>query len=1567
MAAKVKHVKLKRSETCGFGFSILGGAGSELPPIVYDIIEGSPAANCSQLAPGDIIWEVNGQEVVSFTTKEVLNCLRLSSSEVTLKLKTDAAVQEPTTYREFRHIKAKKSASRTPPEQSSTPPSLPSPTLSDASDRTSISHGSNHTASENGFHLRDPTAAENERNASRKPKSEAYLMTGDLILNLSRTSHDASWLPTQKTVDDLRKSGSSSVPTSPNEINVCGGRLVKRDLGSPQSLCSPVSVDNPASSGAVKFTYPPAGSSVRISKSEDQLQYQKDSNMCAVNIELEDDVTSSLNTLLDTCDDPRSSPLPPPLEDRIIWTFNAPRTTSPDSVRSSHDSDSPLIRSPSPLSPQSPTSSMQYSCSGVYDKMVSGRDSMGSSNRARRQDENRIVIKVEGPDAAPSGRRRPQHLQKSADDPFPPRDDVLRDPDLTPTNTRPPTPGSGTLSPDTLAYQELRESEDEITCLSEEDGTGKASSVRTSSTTSPPLSEDESDIESLHSFHYSPKAVDIPSAVRLAKRLIALDGFKKSDVSRHLSKNNIQGPPVATLRANHHGPPVATLRANHHGPPVATFRANHHGLPVATLRPSSSNIQGQPSWPSSSNIQGQPSWPSSSNSAPVHIRANHHGPPVATFRANHHGPPVATFRANHHGPPVATFRANHHGPPVATFRANHHGPPVATFRANHHGPPVATFRANHHGPPVATFRANHHGPPVATFRANHHGPPVATFRANHHGPPVATLRANHHGPPVATFRANHHGPPVATFRANHHGPPVATLRANHHGPPVATFRANHHGPPVATFRANHHGPPVATIMALHNEFSRTVAEEYLRYFDFRGDTLDKSLRKFLDRFCLAGETQERERVLVHFSHRFLESNPGTFNSQDAVHTLTCALMLLNTDLHGQNVGRKMTCNEFIDNLADLNDGENFPREVLKALYHAMRNQPLQWAVDTEGDGDVTSGSKSGGEAEVGVGSNPFLTPPSGNGVQYKKGYIMRKCCTDPNGKRTAFGKRSWKMWFCVIQDLVLYLHKDEQGARRGPQHAQLGHNAVRLHHSLATRAHDYSKKEHVFRLQTADQAEYLLQTSDSKELQAWIDTINLVAASLSAAPLPGAVGSQRKFQRPLLPCSVTKFNMSEQLEDHTKRLAQLEQELEDHKAHPPEKNSRAHSMSNYKEKEAHLITELKRYRTYVYLLRSKLTTQSPGQQQGGAAGEGELPVFEVHPPCEEEPEGGEQRGGGARVVPPPIPDRVRPSDSATRAASVAPAATLDAEVLPGRVSCPQFYGVLWKHLINSYEDWMTRVQVRPCILKVKMEAYPKQLVASVLISVALAFEPVVGEDPLPRDTGDLGVKVQYCDTRVTTVTFPSPDEPEEVKETATDVALDENKASSTTKNMQEKPRQDEDSDSNQGTLKSKNKQEREKRRLERETEKFRREMEKKEKEVEKKDKNQKEKDAKEQEKQHKINTQKQKKEEKKDDEAGKVKNGGDLTEQQKPEDTMHTENVEANREDNPGEARLGTLNRLSALFKFSKLNRKSYLCEEEEDQEHGASASKPPKPPPLPPKPDPQSPIMKNVGTRIDI
>ncbi|XP_016983058.1 PH and SEC7 domain-containing protein isoform X3 [Drosophila rhopaloa] len=405
---------------------------------------------------------------------------------------------------------------------------------------------------------------------------------------------------------------------------------------------------------------------------------------------------------------------------------------------------------------------------------------------------------------------------------------------------------------------------------------------------------------------------------------------------------------------------------------------------------------------------------------------------------------------------------------------------------------------------------------------------------------------------------------------------------------------------------------VSRHLSKNNDFSRAVADEYLKHFTFEKKSLDQALREFLQQFSLSGETQERERVLVHFSKRFLDCNPGTFNSQDAVHTLTCAIMLLNTDLHGQNMNRKMSCAEFVDNLADLNDGENFPKDVLKSLYQAIKTKPLEWALDEEA-GDLQQ-QRANNSALCNVGQNPFLDPPElATAVEYKKGYVMRKCCYDSSFKKTPFGKRSWKMFYCTLRDLVLYLHKDEHGFRKSQMSDNL-HNAIRIHHALATKANDYTKKQHVFRLQTSDQAEYLFQTSDSKELQSWVETINYVCAAISAPPLEGGVGSQKRFQRPLLPSKQSKLMLKEQLESHEVQLAQLDQELNEHKKGPIP--SKGLPLQNYKEKESYLQYELRRYRTYVSILSAKMLADQQqlelqALQPAPAAHEEEADTFPV--------------------------------------------------------------------------------------------------------------------------------------------------------------------------------------------------------------------------------------------------------------------------------------------------------------------------------------------------------------------
>ncbi|MGH0136221.1 UNVERIFIED_CONTAM: hypothetical protein FKN15_059491 [Acipenser sinensis] len=73
---------------------------------------------------------------------------------------------------------------------------------------------------------------------------------------------------------------------------------------------------------------------------------------------------------------------------------------------------------------------------------------------------------------------------------------------------------------------------------------------------------------------------------------------------------------------------------------------------------------------------------------------------------------------------------------------------------------------------------------------------------------------------------------------------------------------------------------VARHLGKNNEFSKLVAEEYVGFFDFTGLSLDRALRTFLKAFPLMGETQERERVLIHFSQRYCQCNAEGVTSEE---------------------------------------------------------------------------------------------------------------------------------------------------------------------------------------------------------------------------------------------------------------------------------------------------------------------------------------------------------------------------------------------------------------------------------------------------------------------------------------------------------------------------------------------------------------------------------------------------------------------------------------------------------------------------------------------------------------
>ncbi|XP_066037705.1 PH and SEC7 domain-containing protein 3 isoform X2 [Chamaea fasciata] len=386
---------------------------------------------------------------------------------------------------------------------------------------------------------------------------------------------------------------------------------------------------------------------------------------------------------------------------------------------------------------------------------------------------------------------------------------------------------------------------------------------------------------------------------------------------------------------------------------------------------------------------------------------------------------------------------------------------------------------------------------------------------------------------------------------------------------------------------------VAKHLGKNNEFSKLVAEEYLKFFDFTGMTLDCSLRSFFKAFSLIGETQERERVLIHFSSRYYQCNPNAISSQDGVHCLTCAMMLLNTDLHGHNIGKKMTCQEFVANLQGMNSGKDFPRGLLKALYNSIKNEKLEWAVDEEekkkshsdGTDEKDNGNQTKAVSRIGNSNNPFLDiPHDPNASVYKTGFLARKIHADMDGKKTPRGKRGWKTFYAVLKGTILYLQKDEYKPEKALSEEDLK-NAVSVHHALASKATDYEKKPNVLKLKTADWRVLLFQAQSQEEMQTWINKINCVAAVFSAPPFPAAIGSQKKFSRPLLPATTTKLSQDEQLKSHEAKLKQISTELAEHRSYPPDKKLKGKEVDDYKLKDHYLEFEKNRYEIYVGLLK----------------------------------------------------------------------------------------------------------------------------------------------------------------------------------------------------------------------------------------------------------------------------------------------------------------------------------------------------------------------------------------------
>jgi PH/SEC7 domain-containing protein len=88
----------------------------------------------------------------------------------------------------------------------------------------------------------------------------------------------------------------------------------------------------------------------------------------------------------------------------------------------------------------------------------------------------------------------------------------------------------------------------------------------------------------------------------------------------------------------------------------------------------------------------------------------------------------------------------------------------------------------------------------------------------------------------------------------------------------------------------------------------------MQYFDSTSQNLVDAFRDLCKKLHLKAESQEIDRIIEAFSARYFECNPTTvFGTAGVVHTVTGAMLMLNTDLHIADLSKHMSRNDFVRN------------------------------------------------------------------------------------------------------------------------------------------------------------------------------------------------------------------------------------------------------------------------------------------------------------------------------------------------------------------------------------------------------------------------------------------------------------------------------------------------------------------------------------------------------------------------------------------------------------------------------------------------------------------------------
>lgn len=133
--------------------------------------------------------------------------------------------------------------------------------------------------------------------------------------------------------------------------------------------------------------------------------------------------------------------------------------------------------------------------------------------------------------------------------------------------------------------------------------------------------------------------------------------------------------------------------------------------------------------------------------------------------------------------------------------------------------------------------------------------------------------------------------------------------------------------------------------------------------NFAGLSFVDALRSFLQLFRLPGEGQKVDRFMLNFAERYVEGNPGVFETANAAYYLAYSTTMLNTDQHSKSLKTRMTLEDFVRMNAGCED--NLPRELSEEIFNEVHTNEIKLLSEQSAAAILNDPTAAGAGASVG--------------------------------------------------------------------------------------------------------------------------------------------------------------------------------------------------------------------------------------------------------------------------------------------------------------------------------------------------------------------------------------------------------------------------------------------------------------------------------------------------------------------------------------------------------------------------------------------------------------------------